>query len=225
MKTVHYKPAQERPAGGDANAGRKREKLTPEQILHQQARLMALSDKEKNQAMNFVALCITSMITAGNFSLHEEGPFCYEEMNGDAVWVLCSECYEDLWEGRWNWPENRKLSTQMCYMARSKMSHQIRDYLKRVKKKDIYMSKMDRAQLKEMEKAARKWEDENSLRDLGFKMAFSAVQDKPEYVRYLQALEKFNCYEYIAEELGMEQSEVAALERKVLKFLRKGLRT
>ncbi len=227
MKTIHYRSAQEKPAMGEASAGKKKKKkLTPEQIQHQQARLLALSDKEKNQAFNFVARCITDMIIAGNFSLHEERPFSYEEMNGDAVWVLCSESYEDLWEGRWDWPENRKLSTQLCYMARSKMSHQIRDYLKRVnKRKDLHISKMDRARLKEMEKAAQKWSDENSMRDLGFKMAFSAAKDKPEFLEYLKALEKVNCYEYIAEELGLEQSELAALERKVLRFLKKTLRT
>lgn len=209
-----------------------RKKLTPEELLMQQQRnqlrLKAIPDREKEEVSKFVARWISNEIDESVFGFSDDGPFSEDAMDGgDPVWTICSECYKDLWDGKWNWPEDRKLSTQLCYMAKSKMLHQVRDYLNRKKTRpELFTSHMTPEQLKEMEETANRWAAENDIRDreLGYSMAAEAVSKNALYLRYLEVLYDWDSYDFIAEKLNMEVVEVVNVEKKMLKFIKKKLK-
>lgn len=154
------------PAEAEAEAGKKkREKLTSEeqrpQLLKKemqaqanQDRLRSMPEKQKNDAVTFFSCWVTGWLREHEFTL-KQGPFSYTEMNGDAVKVLCTECYLAVWNGDWEWPKNRKLSTQMIQVAKSKIGHIIRDYSERYRPTMLITGEMTPNKLEEMEEAAR----------------------------------------------------------------------
>ena len=209
------------PEGSDNSSGAKRKPMTEEEVLRQRERLKSTSDRVKDEASKFTARWITDQLGEYGFD-PENGPFSEVEMNGDAVWVICADCYKAIWDGDWRWPENRKLSSQMIQIAKSKMAHIVRDFTKRDKEKDnLLTSHMTYTQIQQMEEAAGMWELEYTLRDLGYEIAATAVADDPLMLRYLEVLYELNCYDLMAEKLGMTEREVIKLERKLLKRLAK----
>ena len=83
METEQLKPA---------NGGHKKKNpMSPEEILHQRKRLNDVSENEKKEAMEEQARYITSRILKLGFNFHR-GPFSKDEMDGDAVDVISWDC-------------------------------------------------------------------------------------------------------------------------------------
>ena len=219
MKKHYLKMCQSQPAMAHSPAGNAHVPMTDEEKMCQRNRLSLTPTPEKERASSFVARWITDQIAAYGFN-PLEGPFSEKEMQGDAVWVLCTESYRAIYDGEWRWPENRKLSTQMIQIAKSKMAHIVRDFNKRDKAKDdLPTSQMTYTQQMQMEEAAGQWETENQMMDLAYEIAEKAVADDPVLLRYLQVLREYKCYDLIAQQLGMSEDEVIRIERQLLKRL------
>lgn len=193
--------------------------MTEQEKQHQRERLKNLPDSVKESAAIFTTRWVTDQLAEYGFD-PVDGPFSEAEMNGDAVWVICTESYKAIFDGLWRWPENRKLSSQMIQVCKSKMAHRVRDYMKRNKDKDnLLTSHTTYTQLMQMEEAAGQWELEANMRELGYEIARSAVGNDSLMLRYLDALYHSNSYDLMAEKLNMTEQEVMRLERKVLKLL------
>lgn len=220
MKKLCLKMCQSQPAVAHSPAGNARVPLTDEEKMSQRNRLSLTPTSEKERASSFVARWITDQIAAYGFD-PIDGPFSEKEMKGDAVWVLCTESYRAIYDGDWHWPENRKLSTQMIQIAKSKMAHIVRDFNKRDKAMDdLPTSQMTYTQQMQMEEAAGQWETENQMIDLAYEIAEKAVADDPLLLRYLQVLRDYKCYDLMAQHLGgIEEDEVIRIERQLLKRL------
>lgn len=206
---------------GSAQPGAQRKPMTEEEKLRQRERLKSTPDSEKNEASKMTACWITDQLGVYGFD-SENGPFSETEMDGDAVWVLCTACYLAIWNGEWRWPEERKLSTQMIQIAKSKMAHIVRDFTKRDKAKDnLLTSQMTYTQIQQMEEAAGQWEMEVSLRDFGYEIAVAVVGNDALLLRYLEVLYEVNAYDLIADRMNLTPREVYSIERKLLKLLAK----
>lgn len=229
MRKVPLQPAE---AGADAGKKRRR-KLTPEeqkllqlkkqmQAQENQKRLRTMPENEKNDAVLLFSLWGTGWIIEHGFNTLQ-GPFSSIEMKGDAVKVLCTECYLSLWNGDWKWPEDRKLSTQLIQVAKSKMAHIIRDYTHRNRPTRLMTGEMTPGQLKEMEEAANQLTIEFDMREDGYKTAKQLVGDNALFLLYLDAMYDTNCYDLIAEKMHMEVNDVVKVEKRLLKYLQKKL--
>lgn len=231
MRKVPLQPAE----AEAADAGKKkRKKLPPEeqrllqlkkemQAQENQARLRSMPEKEKNNAVTFFSCWATGWLSEHDMT-SQQGPFSITEMNGDAVKVLCTECYLAIWNGDWRWPEDRKLSTQMIQVAKSKMGHIIRDYTERNRPTMLMTGEMTPEQFKEMEEAARQLSTEFNLREEGFITARHLVGDNALFLLYLEAVYEADCYDIIKDKMHMETvEEVLKVEKKLLKFLEKKL--
>lgn len=219
MKTHCLKMSHSQPATAQGPAGANRQPMTDEEKLRQRKRLLLTPDSEKEEASVFVSRWITDQIAEYGFD-PDNGPFSEEEMKGDAVWVITTECYRALYDGDWRWRENRKLSTQWIQVAKSKMSHIVRDFNKRDKAKDdLPTSQMTFTQRMQMEEAAGQWETESQLMDLAYDIAETAVADNPLFMRYLASLRKCKCYDLMADDLGISEAEVVRIEKKLLRRL------
>ena len=219
MKKV-FKPDQERPAKVNANAGRKQIPLTDEEKILQRKRLMAVSDEEKEKAMKYLGNWITKTMKKWGFNL-QNGPFCYEEMNGDAVKVISWDSYCAIYYGERRWPEHIDLNTVLIGIARSMMDHTVSKYLRRKSHLRISMEdeKMTQKTEQEIEEAAGMFHMEMGMRNLGFEIAVKAVGDNALFLLYLNALKEGNSYDMIAEKMQMTERQVLNVEKKLLKYL------
>lgn len=219
MKKLCLKLCQSQPASGHSPAGNARVPMTDEEKMHQRIRLISTPVSAKEQIASFVARWITDQLAAYGFDPFD-GPFSEKEMKGDAIWIICTECYRAIFDGEWRWPENRKLSTQMIQIAKSKMAHIVRDFNKRDKAKDdLQTSQMTYSQQMRMEEAAGQWEMESDMMDLAYEIAEGIVADNPLFLRYLKSLREYKCHDLMAKDLGISEREVLRIEKQLLKYL------
>lgn len=129
MKKLCLKLCQSQPASGHSPAGNARVPMTDEEKMRQRNRLLKTPASVKEHASSLAARWITDQLAAYGFDPFD-GPFSEKEMKGDAIWIICTESYRAIYDGEWRWPENRKLSTQMIQIAKSKMAHIVRDFNK-----------------------------------------------------------------------------------------------
>lgn len=219
MKRV-LKPDQERPAKVNANAGRKQSPLTDEEKILQRKRLMAVSDDEKEQAIKYLGNWITKTMKKWGFNL-QNGPFCYEEMNGDAVKVISWDSYCAIYYGERRWPDDIDLKTVLIGVAWSMMDHTVSKYSRRKSHLRISMEdeKMSKKTEQEIEEAVGMFRMEMGMRNLGFEIAIKAVGDNALFLHYLNALKEGNSYDLIAEKMHMTERKVMNVEKKLLKYL------
>ena len=219
MKKLCLKLCQSQPASGHSPAGDARVPMTDEEKMRQRNRLLKTPASVKEHASSLAARWITDQLAAYGFDPFD-GPFSEKEMKGDAIWIICTESYRAIYDGEWRWPENRKLSTQMIQIAKSKMAHIVRDFNKRDKAKDdLHTSQMTYAQLMKMEEAAGQWEMESNMIDFAYDIAEKAVAGHPLFLRYLKSLREYRCYDLMAEDLGLSEREVLRIEKQLLKYL------
>lgn len=220
MKTDRLQPDEQRPAKANANAGRKKPvPMTAEEIQLQRDRLLNVYDDEKENAMKDLAGFITKTMKKWGYTL-QNGPFSYEEMQGDAVKVISYDCYCAVFYGKRRWPEHIDLKTVLAGIAWSKMDHIVRSYASRKDIKIISTDDEDRPKSldKDVEEAT-EFSMEMTMRDLGFEIAINACRDHPLYQRYLQVLQDVHTYEDLKDELHMSYRKLFKLEAEVLAFL------
>ena len=224
MKTERLKPDEQRPARANANAGRKKMKpMTAEEKQRQRNRLLETPDEVKEFAMRYVSNFITNTMKKWGYTL-QNGPFSYDEMEGDAVKVIALKSYCAIYYGERRWPKGMDLHTVLSGIAWSKMDHTVKAYA--FHKSHPVLSTddedMPRSVEKEVEEARGTFCMEMTMRDLGFEIAFNACRNKPLYLRYLRALQDAHSYEYMKDELGMKTvKQVMKLEEEVLAYLEK----
>lgn len=219
MKKLCLKLCQSQPASGHSPAGNARVPMTDEEKMRQRNRLLKTPVSVKEHASSLAARWITDQLAAYDLDPFD-GPFSEKEMKGNAVWIICTESYRAIYDGEWRWPENRKLSTQMIQIAKSKMAHIVRDFNRRDKAKDdLHTSQMTHTQLMRMEEAAGQWEMESNMIDFAYEIAEKAVADHPLFLRYLKSLREYRCYDLMAKDLGLSEREVLRIEKQLLKYL------
>ena len=219
MKKLCLKLCQSQPASGHSPAGNARVPMTDEEKMRQRNRLLKTPASVKEHASSLAARWITDQLAAYDLDPFD-GPFSEKEMKGDAIWIICTESYRAIYDGEWRWPENRKLSTQMIQIAKSKMAHIVRDFNKRDKTKDdLHTSQMTYTQLMKMEEAAGQWEMESNMIDFAYEIAEKAVADHPLFLRFLKSLREYRCYDLMADDLGLSEREVLRIEKQLLKYL------
>ena len=110
MKSPNLKMCQSLPVSDHGSPGKKRVPMTDEEKMRQRNRLLKTPASVKEHASSLAARWITDQLAAYGFDPFD-GPFSEKEMKGDAIWIICTECYRAIFDGKWRWPENRKLST------------------------------------------------------------------------------------------------------------------
>lgn len=146
------------------------------------------------------------------------GPFSFDAMGGNAIDVICNECFEALFTGERHWKANYSLSTTLIDIATSKILHIIRDYERDGQPKiqstgdDDYCEQFNRTVAAQLRREA-------NLRDMGYQMARDAVKSYPKLVAYIDALYESNDYAAIAKRLKISKPKVMELEQQLLEIL------
>lgn len=219
VKTNYKKPDELRPAKAKAIAGRKPVPMTDEEKQRQRERLLAVSDEEKKEAMERLGNFITKTIKKWGFNLRN-GPFCNDELQGNAKDVISFGAYCAIYYGERRWPEKIDLKTVLCGTAWSMMDHIVKKYAYR--KTHPTYSIDDETIPDAMESLIEKYSGvsmEMGMRALGIEIAKKAVGDNELFLRYLDALQYANCYDMMAEQMHMTEREVMKVEKKLLNYL------
>ena len=189
-------------------------------------RLAAVPPKERERAFKKLFKWIGFQIKHCGFD-QDFGPFSYRMMGDDVVGRLGRECIEALFCGEWHWKPNRELSSQLIQIAKSKMSHIIRDFYNPNTPKVLLESGLQTREDDESDRekfeldVAAQWEFEANMRDMGYEMARNVVKDDPELLRYLDAMKELDNYYGIASLMELPVNKVLNLERRLLKRLEK----
>ena len=182
-------------------------------------RLAAVTPNEKDHAFKRLARWMHWEIIHRGFDLNE-GPFSFDAMGGNALDVLTDECFAALMTGEWHWHPTWELSTQLIQIAKSKISHRIRDWHSQGKPRfrstgnDDYYQQFERTVAAQLQREA-------NLRDMGYEMARQTVQSHPKLVAYIDALYDENNYAAIAKRLRISKPKVMELEQQLLELLEK----
>ena len=180
-------------------------------------RLATVTPEEKRKAMEILVRWVTWQIIYRGFNL-DHGPFSCANMGGNAVEIISQECCEALFCGEWLWNPNRKLSSMLIQIAKSKMGHIIRDYYKKGQPEMMLTSDQNFREEVEMNIASQ-LEKEANLRDLGYEIARDVAKGHPQLLAYLDALYKDNDYYGIASLMGTTPKKVMELEKQLLDLL------
>lgn len=187
--------------------------LDPQEWL----RLKAVSQKDKDDAMDITASFVTWYMQRHNLS-REYGPLSDEEMDGRASTIIAKQAYAKIFGGEQHWKEGRELSKQMIYTANSIIQHQVRDYFAKGKDLATNMSWLTENQQKKAEHEL--YRDYNPhLRDFGYDQARNAVRGKPRFLAYVNALYVERCYIGVSKRMKIPIEEVMEIERELLDFL------
>jgi DNA-directed RNA polymerase specialized sigma24 family protein len=180
-------------------------------------RLAAVPQEEKDKAFKKLARWVHYFIIRRGYD-PKKGPFSFDAMGGNAVDVICNECFEALFTGERHWKANYSLSTTLIDIATSKILHIIRDYERDGQPKihstgdDDFYQEFERTVAAQLEREA-------NLRDMGYEMARDAVKAYPKLVAYIDALYESNDYAAIAKRLGISKPKVMQLEQQLLEIL------
>ncbi len=183
-------------------------------------RLAAVNTEEREKAFRKLQRWVHYEIIHRGFNL-KTGPFSRAAVGGDAVDMICNECLEAMFCGEWHWKPNRKLSSMLINIAKSKMGHMIEDYYHRGQPEFMLISDYDEDREAIEKGIAAQWKWESEVRDKGYELARKAVAKYPDLLAYLNALYADNTYVGIAKALNTDVSTVLNLEKKLLRLVAK----
>lgn len=185
--------------------------------LEEWQRLAAVTPQQREKAFKKLARWVHWEIIHRGYD-PEDGPFSFEAMGGNAVDVLCNDCFEALLCGEWHWHPTWELSSQLIEIAKSKLGHIIRDYHR--KGKPQFKSTGDDDYYEQFERTvAAQLRREENLREMGYEMARDAVKVYPKLVAYIDALYENNNYAAIAKRLRISKPKVMELEQQLIELL------
>ena len=122
-----------------------------------------------------------------------------------------------LFNGMWEWKDNRNLASQLKRIASGLLQKQVKKFRNvsegKSKEDDVWhhMANMD---VERME-----YREEDDQREQAYDLILELVKGKPARVEYVLEVMKGGDYDEIAHAMGIEVDEVRLIERRVLRKL------
>jgi len=170
-------------------------------------RLDSVSDVEWREAME----CLSNYLTKKLAGKTVSGAFSESVLGVSAVEYFSKLAFIRLYSGQWKWKESLGLKTQLIRIARSEMSHHLRNWLKSEGPQAVRLDNSISESL---------LVEDDSL-DVAYEIALSAAKDDPQLVAYINAVRDLNNYDDIAKELNISKKAVYALQRRLIRRLKK----
>lgn len=183
-------------------------------------RLDAVSPNEVRKALRFLGYWLTYKLKDRT----ESGAFSELVLGEPAVKYFSRRAIMKLWTGDWQWKEDLSLTKQLIRIARSDMSHHVRDWKKAHEPELSAMSNMTDSQLAKMElvnqEFAEDLEGREKTKDMAYEIAEAMVSDDPQLLKYLKAVKELNNYHAIAKRMKMTKAELMEVEKRLLNRLK-----
>ena len=130
--------------------------------------------------------------------------------------VIAKRTYIKWKSGKWRWKETLSLTTQLIRIARSEMSHIVRDWKAQGQPELIAASHDEDAQ-KALDLLAAEEEFDEELKSIAYEKAEKRLKDDPEMLRLLHLIRELNDRRAISKRMKVSIVEVRQMEAELLK--------
>lgn len=148
------------------------------------------------------------------------GPFSEANLGDIPVKVIARRTYIKWASGEWKWKESLSLTTQLIRIARSEMTHILRDWKKSGEPEFVSASQDEDVQ-RELDLMAAEEEMDDELKAIAYEEAEKRLKDDPEMLRLLHLIRELNDRRAISKRMKISIVEVRVLETKMFDLLRK----
>jgi len=171
-----------------------------------------VSQKEELNALDVLGNWLTKKLKGKT----DSGPFSEVNLGDIPVKVIAKRTYIKWKSGKWKWKETLSLTTQLIRIARSEMSHIVRDWKAQGQPELIAASHDEDAQ-KALDLLAAEEEFDEELKSIAYEKAEKRLKDDSEMLRFLHLIRELNDRRAISKRLKISIVEVRQKEAELLK--------
>jgi len=171
-----------------------------------------VSQKEELNALDVLGNWLTKKLKGKT----DSGPFSEVNLGDIPVKVIAKRTYIKWKSGKWKWKETLSLTTQLIRIARSEMSHIVRDWKAQGQPELIAASHDEDAQ-KALDLLAAEEEFDEELKSIAYEKAEKRLKDDPEMLKLLHLIRELNDRRAISKRLKISIVEVRQMEAELLK--------
>lgn len=171
-----------------------------------------VSQKEELDALDVLGNWLTKKLKGKT----DSGPFSEVNLGDIPVKVIAKRTYIKWKSGKWKWKETLSLTTQLIRIARSEMSHIVRDWKAQGQPELIAASHDEDAQ-KALDLLATEEEFDEELKSIAYEKAEKRLKDDSEMLRFLHLIRELNDRRAISKRMKISIVEVRLMEAELLK--------
>lgn len=171
-----------------------------------------VSQKEELDALDVLGNWLTKKLKGKT----DSGPFSEANLGDIPVKVIAKRTYIKWKSGKWRWKETLSLTTQLIRIARSEMSHIVRDWKAQGQPELIAASHDEDAQ-KALDLLAAEEEFDEELKSIAYEKAEKRLKDDPEMLKLLHLIRELNDRRAISKRMKVSIVEVRQMEAELLK--------
>lgn len=171
-----------------------------------------VSQKEELNALDVLGNWLTKKLKGKT----DSGPFSEVNLGDIPVKVIAKRTYIKWKSGKWKWKETLSLTTQLIRIARSEMSHIVRDWKAQGQPELIAASHDEDAQ-KALDLLAAEEEFDEELKSIAYEKAEKRLKDDSEMLRFLHLIRELNDRRAISKRMKISIVEVRLMEAELLK--------
>ena len=171
-----------------------------------------VSQKEELEALDVLGNWLTKKLKGKT----DSGPFSEANPGDIPVKVIAKRTYIKWKSGKWRWKETLSLTTQLIRIARSEMSHIVRDWKAQGQPELIAASHDEDAQ-KALDLLAAEEEFDEELKSIAYEKAEKRLKDDPEMLKLLHLIRELNDRRAISKRMKVSIVEVRQMEAELLK--------
>lgn len=170
-----------------------------------------VSQEEELEALDVLGNWLTRKLKGKT----DSGPFSEASLGDIPVKVIAKRAYIKWKAGNWQWKDNLSLTTQLIRIARSEMSHIVRDW-KGLGKPELIAASLDEDAQKTLDLLAGEEKVDEELKSIAYEKAEKRVMDDPELLKLLRLIRDLNDRRAISKRMKITIVEVRMLEAELL---------
>lgn len=147
------------------------------------------------------------------------GPFSEANLGEPALICIPKRVYNSWVSGKWKWKETLSLTTQLIRIARSEMSHIVRDWKMHGKPEVIAVSQ-DEKVMKVLQEIEAEEQVDEELKSVAYEIAEERLKDEPRMLKFLHLVRELNDRRAISKRLKITIIEVREIEAEMLEKVR-----
>lgn len=179
------------------------------QKLKQVRRPEEVPQEEELKALDVLGNWLTKKLKGKT----DSGPFSEANLGDIPVKVIAKRTYIKWKSGKWRWKDCLSLTTQLIRIARSEMSHIVRDWKAQGQPELIAASKDEKA----LDLLAAEEEFDEELKSIAYEKAEKRLKDDSEMLKFLHLIRELNDRRAISKRLKISIVEVRLMEAELLK--------
>lgn len=145
----------------------------------------------------------------------DSGPFSEANLGEPAIICIPKRVYTTWQAGNWKWKESLSLTTQLIRIARSEMSHIVRDW-KAQGEPEVIAASQDETVMQSLREMEAEEQVDEELKALAYEIAEQRLKDDQRLLKFLHLVRELNDRRAISKRLKITIVEVREIETEML---------